>query len=104
MTAATTFADDPTLRIFRGAVDDYLARNRHAFPPAILSRNAQQAGIDALRNWWERHPGDGETHYDGHLAITDAGEKDRLKAAGWTCLGYSTFYFLAPPDSADGGP
>lgn len=101
---AVEHADDNLLSTFLGAMNAYRDQHRHDEPVTTLIRNAQLAGVRAAVAEWERHPGDGEATYPGHLAITDPAEKDRLKAQGWTCLGYSTFYFLAPPAPVDGGP
>lgn len=108
MTAAG-HADDNQLLTFRAAVDDYLARHRHAEPAHILSRNAQRAGLEAVRSEWERHPADVETDL---VYVRTRPEKDRYVAEGWTPRGCSTVqgvgaYWLEPPaepSPVDGGP
>lgn len=113
MTAAAAYADDPTLPIFRAAVDAYVAQHRGREHATVLSRNAQAAGLAAARSWWQRHPGQDEDTSD--LVLTgDRAHKDQLVAQGWTCLGASTQYVLAPPgwqppstdpaSPVDGGP
>jgi hypothetical protein len=107
VTAAVAYTEEPTLPIFRAAVEAYVAQHRHSEPATVLSRNAQAAGLAAVRSWWQRHPGQDEDTSD--LVLTaDRAHKDQLVAQGWTCLGASTQYVLAPPgwqqpSTEDGG-
>jgi hypothetical protein len=111
--AVQPYADDPTLRLFDATAADYLARNRHHQPVTELARNAKRAALAAVRSEWQRHPGQDEDTSD--LVLTaDRAHKDQLVAQGWTCLGASTQYVLAPPgwqppstdpaSPVDGGP
>jgi hypothetical protein len=98
VTGAAAYADDPSLRIFRSAVDAYLAEHRGHEHASVLSRNAQQAGLNAVRDELARHPAEAKLDLTGYRITTSLAEKDRLKAAGWTCVGASHLYVLAPPE------
>jgi hypothetical protein len=102
MTAAASCADDAGLRIFRNTMAAYLAEHRGHEHASALSRNAQQAGLDAVRDELARHPAETELDLTGYRVTTSLAEKDRLKAIGWTCVGASHLYVLAPPEHSEG--
>lgn len=108
MTAAEQ-ARDNQLSTFLVAAESYVTQHRHTESTTTLTRNAQRAGLEAVRSEWERHP---EPPRTDHKYVRTRAEKDQYVAEGWTPQGCSSVhgagaYWLEPPadpSPVDGAP